>query len=194
MIYRIHTDQNYLVHQIPPIEALSKLDDEHGKICCSFSPKKYLNGWSPINIEFYAHSRKAKQLPDASLDYGRLFFSERAHQKLNSLIENCGEFLPVNYKSGSGYIFNPLKIAEDLKAINNSLLSYDEHGNITSYGFFQDRIEESKSIIFKTELDSYIGVYCLDIFKDAFENTGLPGLVFNTDLCNPINEVYGTKQ
>ncbi len=194
MIYRIHSDKNYLVHQIPPIEALSKLDEEHGKICCSFSPKEYLTGWVPINIEFNAHTRKAIHMPDVSLDYGRLFLNEKAYQQFNGLIGHCGEFLPVSYSLGTGYIFNPLKTAEDSEAIDNALLSHDQHGNITNYGFYEHQIIESKNIIFKTALDSYLGNYCLDTFKEAFDHSGLKGLVFNSDISNPINEAYELSQ
>ena len=117
MIYRIHHDEHFLMHVIQPVESMRKLGEQHGMFAFNSEPKPYANVWKPLQIEFHAcEGKKAKSMPDVSENFGRLFLSEKAWQALTPLLESCGELLPVTFKSGDGFIFNPLLTAEQLNA------------------------------------------------------------------------------
>lgn len=108
------------------------------------------------------------------------------------LLETCGELLPVTYKNGTGYIFNPLITAEQLGATVDKLTSHDQHGNLAHFGFVEAKLKDTA--IFKTRLDTWTGIFCSDKLKRAYENAGLMGITFHPDVSNPIGEPHGTIQ
>lgn len=193
MIYRIHHDDNYLMYVVPPVESMRKLGEQHGVFAFNSEPKPYASVWTPLQIEFHAcEGKKAKAMPDVSEHFGRLFLSEKACQALNVLLETCGELLPVTHKNGTGYIFNPLITAEQLGAIDDKLTSHDQHGNLAHFGFVEAKLKDTA--IFKTRLDTWTGIFCSDMLKQAYENAGLTGITFHPDVSNPVGEPYGTLQ
>ena len=194
MIYRIHHDENYLMHSVPPVEAMTKLGEQHGTFAFNAEPKPYAQIWQSLHIDFGSCARsKSKGIPDISENFGRLFLSTRAHSSLKDLIAKCGEFLPVTYdKAGHGYIFNPLLTAEELGAVDKKLIAHDQHGNLEHFGFIEDKLKNAS--IFKTGLDTFKGIFCSEEVKQAFEAAELTGIRLSPDISNPIGEVYGTEQ
>ena len=194
MIYRIHHDENYLMHVIPPVESMNKLGAEHGTFAFNAEPKKYVEVWQPLHIEFKAcTSKKTKYIPDISENFGRLFLSQKAHDILKELLADCGEFLPITYgRVEQGYIFNPLLSAENLNAIDEKLTTHDQHGNLENFGFQKEKLKGIA--VFKTQLDTFKGIFCSEDIKQAYEAAHLTGINFHPDVANPIGEAYGTEQ
>ena len=194
MIYRIHHDERFLMHVIPPVESMTKLGEEHGTFAFNAAPKPYATVWKPLQIEFSPCSgSQASEIPDISENFGRLFLSAKAYEALSSLLNTCGEFLPVTFNDNeNGYIFNPLVTAESLNAVDNALTTHDVHGNLEYFGFDQAAITDTT--LFKTELDSFKAMFCSNAIKNACEENALTGISFHEDVSNPIGENYGITQ
>ena len=138
----------------------------------------------------YGDSIKGKTIPDIAANNGRLCFSEPAYEALHAGIETAGEFLPVRYDAAAGFVFNPLNAAEDVDGIDPSKTVHDAHGNLEHYAFHVDRV--SRFPIFRTEMDTYLGIFCHDAFKDAVEAGGFTGITFGGDYSNPIGTAFGS--
>lgn len=110
---------------------------------------------------------------------------------LRDLLVLCGECLPVQYKEGVGYVFNPLKTAEEVEGINDALVSFDAHQNLESFGFHPEKVAHLP--VFRTKLDTYLGIFCNELFKNAVESSRLKGLSFGEDLSNPLGTPHGTS-
>ncbi len=194
MIYRIHHNEAYLMHSVPPVEAMTKLGEQHGTFAFNAQPKTYAEVWQPLHIDFSpCTGSRAKAIPDISENFGRLFLSQKAYATLKDLLSSCGEFLSVTYSEGEqGYIFNPLLTAEQLNAVDKKLTTHDQHGNLEHFGFTEGKLQDTA--IFKTELDTFKGIFCSEEVKQACEAAGLTGIHFNPDVSNPIGEGYGTEQ
>lgn len=125
------------------------------------------------------------QIPDISEDHGRLFLSIKAYELLKKLLDKDGEFLPVIYEDGEGYIFNPLHTAEEVNGLDTTLSLKNEWGDIENTAFHEERVKDF--VIFKTEFDSYMSAYCQESLKEAVENSDLKGVFFTPDLGNPFS-------
>ncbi len=75
-------------------------------------PSSYIESWQPLTVNFSDDSKgmTGSAIPDIMEFKGRLFLSHEAYEALKPLLENDGEFLPVTYEKGEGYIFNPLSM------------------------------------------------------------------------------------
>lgn len=189
-IFRISQDDKYLVFNIPSQEVVDKLGRAH-PFHINRSPIAYAQFWKqPLHINFLAGlDSKAQSIPDISSAGGRLFLKQKSFDLLKDLLLPHGEFLPVTFDAGSGYIFNPLKIAEDLDGLDQKLIIYDKNENLEHIGFKEDVLSEIS--IFRTKLDSYHGVFCNLALKAAIEEGQLTGVYFHSDFANPTGEPYG---
>lgn len=194
MIYRIHHDENYLMHVIPPVEAMNKLGAEHGVFAFNAEPKEYSDVWHPLQIEFQGCTgKRTNKLPDMSENFGRLFLSQKAYQALNQLLRDNGEFLPVTYENHKqGYIFNPLLTAEQFNVLDEKLITHDQYGNLENFSFQEQKLKNIA--IFKTQLDAFKGIFCNETIKHTFESADLTGIRFHSDISNPIGQPHGTEQ
>jgi hypothetical protein len=193
MIYRIHHDESYLMHSVPPVEAMTKLGEQYGTFAFNAEPKPYLAAWKSLHINFTSCTGgKAKTIPDISENFGRLFLSNKARSTLKDLLSAGGEFLSVTYEGGEGYLFNPLLTAEQYDAIDPKLTTHDQYGNLEHFGFTQENLKDVP--IFKTKLDTYKGIFCSEEVKQACEEAALTGVTFHPDVSNPIGESYSSKQ
>ena len=184
MIYKIQPD--LLQFKQFTLDA-DEIEDKLGEDCLIFMdsrPTRYSQHWVPLQVEFfdeYPGGDKNKQIPDLFPDLlGKLFLSETAYTALAPMLENMGEFLPVSYSGKSGYLFNPLRIAEEQQAVDSAQVSRDQWGALNSIVF--DETKLTTIPVFRLEADDYRGIYCGDTFKQAVENTGLKGVNFTTDL------------
>lgn len=188
-IHRIHHNDDYLIYQISTREVLDKLGREH-PFHIDRSPISYADIWStPLQITFVPIEDSTKPvIPDISESDGRLFLNIKAYQTLKPLIENDGEFLPVVYEDGEGFIFNPLTVAEDLDALNTSLTSHDKNGHLRHFEFFEDKLQNTA--VFRAKVDHYAGLFCGEAIKEAIEGSNLTGVYFQPDLANWSGKLY----
>jgi hypothetical protein len=193
-IYRIYGDDaRCLNFVIPTKEVIEKLGREY-PIHIKRKPQSYREIWDDsFELDFYyGKNNKGKTLPDLIENNGRMYFNEAAYQALYRLVGSCGEFLPIVHKDGKGYLFNPLKTAEEVNGINEKLTAYDENENLTNFGFLEDNLKDIA--IFRTELDAYMGIFCNEAFKDIVEKNKLTGVYFGVDVSNPTGEPFDTLQ
>jgi hypothetical protein len=183
MIYLVHPDiHHYQSFVIDSKEARRKLGDET-KFHFDPRPIEYAQDWKPIEIGFTSVSnRTVEAVPDIMVRNGRVFLSLKAHDILHDLLESQGEFLPVMYGNQRGYIFNILSVAEDVGGLDEKRSTKNEYGDLQSLAFHEKKV--SGIDIFRTEFDSYMGVYASDAFKDLVESSGLKGVAFSVDLGN----------
>lgn len=74
-----------------------------------------------MQINFVPVEKKGKpQIPDLAIRSGRLFVNESAFPTVKDHLFDDGEFLPVTFEQGNGYLLNILKIAEDLDLLDKS--------------------------------------------------------------------------
>jgi len=160
----------------------------------NFEAKSYAKVWQTLDISFAddGSGLSGDLIPEISERSGRLFLSQRAYDVLKSLLENDGEFLPVNYENGQGYLFNPLSLAEDVNGLDEKLSVKNEWGDIENTAFHEERVK--KFMIFRTRFDSYISAYCQEELKDAIEKVDLKGVFFTTDLGNPFTIKTAAKR
>lgn len=79
-----------------------------------------------MNVDFYdAFGGGEKLIPDISSRVGKLFLNEMAFSVLKEILSKDGEFLPVTYEGGTGYLFNCLVVAEELIAIKSEFGFHD---------------------------------------------------------------------
>lgn len=151
----------------------------------SAKAKPYLATWKSVTVNFSddCEGMTGTKIPDIMPFQGKLFLSQKAYDTLKALIEGDGEFLPVNYEQGQGYIFNPLSVAEKVDGLNATISHKNEYGDIDAMAFHEDRVKAFA--IFKSEFDNYKSVICREDVKDAIENAGFGGVYFTLDLGNP---------
>ena len=148
------------------------------------SPVSYKDNWKTVNIDFrnFSGGKKKKPVPDIINDYGKLFLNEKSYQLLLPLLSQSGEFLSVIYQNEPGYIFNPLKVADEVEGVDEKLSIKNNYSEIESLFFREENVKHFP--IFKTQFDSYIGIYCNQKFRDIVEKNNLQGLNFREDLGN----------
>lgn len=181
MIYRIHPDvSHYKSFVISSKEARRRLGSDT-LFHFDQTPRPYLNQWKGMTIEFASLARSNKlPVPDLMVRHGRLFVSSKAYKALVALLTDHGEFLPVSFEGGEGYFFNILSDAESHDGLNAALSTRDQHGDVQSVAFHEDRVRDMP--VFRTEFDDYLGVYCTDEFKRVVEAEGLTGITLSQDL------------
>jgi hypothetical protein len=79
-----------------------------------------------------------------------------------------------------------------MNALKTRLTTYDEYDNLTNFGFIEQALKTTT--IFKTKFDCFKGIFCLEAFKQTYENAELTGIAFHPDVSNPIGEAYGSVQ
>lgn len=149
------------------------------------TPQPYSAIWkNPILVDFSDNSEgmTGSKVPEIAEHQGRLFLSQKAYDVLHDLLKDDGEFLPVEYENGKGFMFNPLSLAESVDGLNKKLSVKNEWGDVENIAFDEDKVQGFN--IFKTEFDTYYSVYCQECVKDVVEKAGLKGVIFTPDLGN----------
>jgi len=167
----------------------------HDQFDVNFEAKPYADKWkSPFNVDFSddGSSFHGDIMPDISEHNGRLFLSPKAYDVLKPLIENDGEFLPVTYNEETGYMFNPLSIAETVDGIDETLTQKNEWGDLVNLAFYEDKVK--KFAVFRTNVDDHMSAFCQQSVKDAIENSDLKGVFFTVDLGNRYTQEQASKQ
>ena len=183
-IHRIVRDDRYLIFDIPHLEVLEKLGRGY-PIHIKRSPVKYSEVWKePLRLDFGPEEETIyEEIPDLSVYDGRMFFSVKAFQALGDELRQDGEFLPVTYAGGSGYLFNPLTIAENFGARDDRLTVLNEFDEAQSIGFIENKLPVG-TMIFRSTISAYYDVFCTDELRLAVERAGLTGVIFHPDLAD----------
>ncbi|GAB2196146.1 hypothetical protein [Sessilibacter sp. MAH4] len=156
-------------------------------------PRSYKSLWkTPIRVSFDdCEGLNGSAIPDIAEHQGRLFLNTKAYDALYDLLKNDGEFLPVVYELGEGFMFNPLSLANSQSDLDLKLCVKNEWGDVENITFNEDNVK--RFTIFKTEYDRYYSVYCQDCVKTAVEQSGLKGVIFTPDLGNYLGSPESTE-
>lgn len=152
--------------------------------------KSYGDAWKPVTAYFGdADGITGSVIPDVTEFQGHLFLSLAAYEILKPMIENDGEFLPIVYENGDGFIFNPLRIAEDVDGLNTVISKKSVWDELEHLAFYEDRVKNIS--IFKTNFDANLSITCQASVKEAIDRAGLGGVIFTADLGNRFTTAMG---
>ncbi|TNC83232.1 MAG: hypothetical protein CSH37_15365 [Thalassolituus sp.] len=187
MYYSIHNDRTHFAalgfdwKQIVAVFG----DSMDTRFDVNQAPRSYAGSWNPeITVTFSnAGGLTGSAIPDIAEHQGRLFISAKAYDLLYPLLKNDGEFLPVTCADGNGYMFNPLRLAEELGALNEAHCVKNEWDEVEHIAFHEDKLTSVTA--FRTEFDDYLSLFCNEKLKQAIEQHQLTGVTFNTNLGNP---------
>lgn len=185
MIY--HDDYRTMVFDSDQVRELLGDKNSRGKleeridINNSPNPLKHLFA-KPLNVSFPVFNKgdKAKKIPDIGYVQGRLFLTPKAYDVLKPLIEHDGEFIPLTYENGDAYFFNPLRTAEDVDGLDETLSIKNEWLDVENLAFHEDKIKDWS--IFRTAFDNYMTLQIQKPVKEAIEAAGLTGVYITSDL------------
>ncbi len=187
MYYSIHNDRTHfaaLGFDWKQIVALFG-DAMDTRFDVNQTPRPYSEVWKDeITVNFSnAGGLTGSAIPDIAEHQGRLFISAKAYDVLSPLLKNDGEFLPVTCVDGNGYMFNPLRLAEELGALNEAHCVKNEWDEVEHIAFHEDQLTSVTA--FRTEFDDYLSLFCSEDLKQAVEQHQLTGVTFNASLGNP---------
>ncbi len=180
MIYRIHQDRKYKTFSVNNDDIWEKLGEDT-MFHIDRTPCSYIKNWQPIKIDFYSDNRKAL-VPDITESNGKLFFSKKAAEVLTPILEDDGEFLPVYSSEATGFLYNCLSTSEQVDGLDAEKSIDDPYSGNSFISFHESKVRGLK--VFKTEFDTYLGIFCTEGVKTAVENSDLKGIVFSEDLGN----------
>jgi len=135
-----------------------------------------------LNIDFSddCNGLTGTDAPDLQVFHGKLFLSEKAYKAIGKIIAKDGEFFPVTYENGKGYIFNPMSIAEDVDGLDEALSIKNEWDDVENIAFHEDKVKQFA--MFRTAFDTYISLFCNEAVKNAIEKNDLIGLNITPEL------------
>jgi len=187
MIYRIKPDtENFILFNLTPAELRAKMGrDFTYNINRLPAPQPH---WIKPDATFRQSSnfKGADKLPDISFwTTSHMVLNQKAYDALFNSLLPFGEFLPVNVEGFDYYIFNVLKLVDE-SAVNLDMSEREFEGKLKmQVGLHKLAFNEPvDALIFKTEYDTYLNIFCGDEFKNRVELTGLTGLLFKKDLAS----------
>lgn len=140
-------------------------------------PIRYFENWVPLELKFSIDD-SLPVIPSISTWLNYLVLHEPAYSELKDLLGDFGEFLPCQHQGSKFYLFNPLTIAEDLDAIAPGSVTR-KNELLSDIRFDEQKLEGVP--VFRSK-ESYITIYCSELFRKAVEDSDLQGLLFNPNL------------
>jgi hypothetical protein len=126
---------------------------------------------------------EAVKIPSISVWIGSvLLLSEKAHACLRLILQDHGEFLPIDIQGFKYFLFNLLTTGK----VDNQKTTYryiegdDIPSDIECLVFDADDIEDKD--IFRAAPGHFVGVFCTPEFKQTCEEFDLDGLIFSEDI------------
>ncbi len=187
MYYSIHNDRTHfaaLGFDWKQIVALLG-DAMDTRFDVNQTPRPYSELWKDeITVTFSnVGGLTGSAIPDIAEHQGRLFISAKAYGVLYSLLKDDGEFLPVTCADGNCYMFNPLRLAEELGALNEAHCVKNEWDEVEHIAFHEDKLTSVTA--FRTEFDDYLSLFCNEELKQTIKQHKLTGVTFDANLGNP---------
>lgn len=144
----------------------------------------------PVLFPILNKEDKNKAIPDIAEFQGRLLLNEKAYSTLKQLIEKDGDLIPAISESGNGYIFTPLRKAEDVDALDRKLSKKSDWGDVEHLVFIEEKLEPFS--LFRADYNNCMRLYCQETIKNAIANGDLSGLYITNDLANIFPEGTAT--
>lgn len=172
--------QHYFCVGFDEVEMLTRYPD--AEFLSNLAPVSWRANWLGLTLHFYdaRTSKLPKHQPDITVFEKRLFMSPNAKMALEPLLQGVGEYLPVTCKDRvdeTAFIFNPLKTVQ----VNTALSFRDDYE--TKAIVFDC---STAPLVFKTEFDDFVRIFCTAEFKEVVEAHCLKGLSFQDDLASVV--------
>ncbi|PUA26355.1 MAG: hypothetical protein B0W54_21525 [Cellvibrio sp. 79] len=174
-------DSDFVASQVGGLRD-GRLND---RIDVNHQPRSWQGVFStPIPVRFPAFNQedKNKAIPDIAEFQGRLFLNEKAYSALKQFIEKDGDLIPAISESGNGYIFTPLRKAEDVDALDKKLNKKSDWGDVEHLVFIEEKLKSFS--LFRADYTNCMNLYCQETIKNAIANNDLSGLYITNDLAN----------
>lgn len=191
-IYKIRSDdKNYKELSLDSLQLFDKLQldpEGPGLIDCANlgqGEEKFPHQWKKIAVEFEASPEYpgAVKIPNISVWLGTaMVFSEKAHAFLKLVLKDDGEFLPIDFKGDTYYIFNLLKKGKIDEG--KSVYRWQEGIAMDLVTRVFDEQDMQDQYLFQCTHNGYGGIYCTEEFKQDCNNFELDGLLFDEDISN----------
>ena len=179
-IYTIRQDiDSFMFFAIDDIDVYEKMEDFN--IDGFGMPLEFR--WVAPKSEFIESDSGIKALPDVTQWTGSdLVLNGKARQSLAELLDNLGEYLPLNGKAKDYCLLNPTqRIGNEIVNLEMTKSSYFDDGTwerITKL-VFNKNADSIVPALFTIGIDSGTTLFCNQNFKDAIEQHGLKGLIFS---------------
>ena len=154
---------------------------DYARDCVSFKEKIK----EKIIVDFAADRKEleGKPIPDIQIltfhNVG-IFLNLKAYKAVKDIMKDDGEFIPVTYAEGDGYVFNPLRLAEDVNGLNEKLCIKNQWKDVENITFHEDRVKVYS--VLKTKFDLCNNIFCREDVKEAIEAAKLQGVTFTPEL------------
>jgi len=174
-IYQVNYDCNaYKALYIPAVELISILKDNVGM----GASKSLITQWKNVTGALRQNNGDAKgsTLADLTFWHHSIVFSSSAYNQFNAELCEFGEFLPVITEQGVFYVFNILKMGDDFIDEGKSEKHIIEGVQLGVKSLTFKKVEAP--MIFKTQFDNCVKVFCSGSFKLMIESSKATGLTF----------------
>ncbi|MBJ7553131.1 hypothetical protein [Marinomonas spartinae] len=183
MMYAVHNITNsYDVIEYDFLEVAKKIKP---KMSEDIKPLKYLmymhgrnytlSEYWPDPMAFKYTPKGKKQNNDVSILEGLVVFSDKAHDALQPLLAEYGEFLKIDVEGDRKYLFNPLVFGEEDHTLSKKRYFNNVHTGYDCIAFNKDDVDSK--VIYKSKLGGAL-LYCNEVFVEAFKAHQLKGLTF----------------
>ncbi len=180
-VYKFFSNlDGFMSFSISAEELIAKMG---GRFNPRFNAKPCAQDWQKPSCYFFSEAGYTK-IPDITCwAIGCLVLNQKAYDTIGVALASYGEFLPAECEQIPYYVFNALNVVND-EAVNQSTSKQDiELGvfmGVKSLAFHEIQLKES--LVFKTNFDKKVSLFCTDVFKKLVENNKLQGLTFCQDL------------
>lgn len=138
--------------------------------------------WRVPVCSYHKHYREEQPKPDVSFWGPFLLLTQLAYDKLKSVLQGDGEFLPVQSEGDKLYFFNCLSVGEEAKG--QCLKKYEDGYECGLETLVFNDADVAAKVIFKSKLEGYRTLFASDELKQQFTDLKLDGIVFDEDLTN----------
>ncbi|SBS36572.1 hypothetical protein MSP8887_02636 [Marinomonas spartinae] len=129
----------------------------------------------PDPMEFEYNPKAKKQNNDVSILEGLIVFSDKAHDALQPLLSEYGEFLKIDVEGDRKYLFNPQVFGKEDPTLSIKGYFNNVHTDYECIAFNKDDVDDK--VFYKSKL-AVSRLYCNEAFVEAFKAYQLKGLTF----------------
>lgn len=185
-VYRLRTDIAQYKEIVLDVEEIAEqLNADHrimDFVYMGVKDKRLADSWGHVTSDFEASPvyLYAVEIPTMCVWTGpNLIFSEKAHAIFRLMLEDYGEFLPIDVTGHTFYIFNNLTDVEpDLEQSSHT------NADLTDIKTIKFKADQDR-LLFKSNWEGSSCCFCSDRFKELYDEYEMTGFVFSEDLLDP---------
>lgn len=139
--------------------------------------------WEKVETTFKPNFDMADApIPDIAvwLGYASLVLNEKAYDAIGSMLKEFGEFLPIASDGVTYHIFNCRTLVDTDEQHSRKTMFDGLPIGVEKFVFADNHTNDQ--IVFKSEYNSCVDLFCGDALKNAVEKHQLNGVAFSKDL------------